>query len=309
MVDRLHVTWYYNFERENSKRTFPDVRNREMFSTDGDVVEMEMTINDPTFEDIQVEPNENSKPMDDLYPSIMFDVATSMVLVNLPMPYSFVPRQLIGIKDNGDNATRMYGIPMDLYQMALFDTSTTSLHEKGEFRYEEKFSSFGPFYNEESYVERSTHKQSINSTFWAQLSDFNTIVHIDTLSGALLFQKNVSVLLGVSDAAITSDVMVARRKGETNDILVFGASILPSAKRGEGFADLRKSHNIAKDSTSFVLGVDGSQWRLLWMFQTPNDLPVRGQIAGVPLFTQMNDILAVFTGNETVSKIFTITSK
>ncbi|XP_033757608.1 uncharacterized protein LOC117339989 [Pecten maximus] len=302
MVDRLHITWYFNFERETgSHKLF-----RERTRTNKFVVEMDM---DNTLDSPPEETDE------DLQPSLMFNVETSTVMVNLPPPEgSNAGPTLWGLKDDGDSATQLFRVTTGLKQMAMFDTSTTSVNALPEITKHRpdgvSAGMFGPF------PQRSSTSEEDGTSVWAILTTLATIVQVSPLTGVIQNSIEVSSLLKVQKAQITSNLMVARSSGSDSDVLIFGVEVATPSNTEEAreFLLLCKEHGLPVDLSvsTFVMGVSGVNGQLIWMVPLPDGMRAGGQIAGIPLTgpenDNPNDILVVFAGDDKSSTILAISS-
>ncbi|OWF49531.1 uncharacterized protein LOC110451769 [Mizuhopecten yessoensis] len=304
MVDRLHITWYFNFERETgSHKQFRERTGRNKF-----VEEMDMDNNMNMNTEEQVE---------DLQPSVMFNVETNTVMVNLPPPEgSNAGPTLWGLKDNGDTPTQLFRATAGLKQMAMFDTSTstsgTALPEMTKHRSDGiSAGRFGPF------PHGSKTSNDAGTDVWAVLTNLASIVQLSPLTGAIQKSVDVSTLLKVQKAQITSNLMVARSAGSNNDVLIFGVEVAippPNTEEARGFVLLCEEHGLPVNLSvsTFVMGVSGADGTLVWLVPLPDGLKAGGQITGIPLTgpenDDLNDILVVFAGNDKSSTVLAISS-
>ncbi|XP_060072987.1 uncharacterized protein LOC132552810 [Ylistrum balloti] len=304
MVDRLHITWYFNFERETGSRNQFRERVGDKF-----VVEMDMD------DGINIS---KEKQDEMIQPSLMFNVETNTVMVNLPPPEgSNAGPTLWGLKDDGDTASQLFRVTAGLKQMAMFDTSTMatgrSLPELTKHRPDVlSTGAFGPFPHR-----RITSKET-GTSVWAILTDLASVVQVSPMTGAIQKSIDVSMLLKVQKAQVTSNLMVARSSGSNNDVLIFGVEVStppPNTKEAHAFESLCKEHGLPVDPSisTFVLGVSGTDGQLIWMVSLPDGLKAGGQIAGIPLTgpenDDLNDILVVFAGDDESSTILAISSR
>ncbi|XP_069140754.1 uncharacterized protein [Argopecten irradians] len=298
MVDRLHITWYFNFERETgSQKLFRDRTENSDY-----VVEMDMDSSMDSAGDDS-----------DVQPSLMFNVETNTVMVNLPPPEnSNAGPTLWGIKDGGDDPTQLFRVTAGLKQMAMFDTSTSvsTLPEVTKHRPDGTASgAFGPF------PHRSRTSNQDGTHVWAVQTNEDTIVQISASTGEVVNTINVPSILKAQKAQITSNLMVARSSNSVEDVLIFGVEVTASQNMEEmqGFILLCKEHGLPVDDLTFVVGVSGSNGQLKWMVPLPDGLKAMGQIAGIPLTGPENedlkDILVVFAGDDESSKIIAISSR
>ena len=284
MTDRLDIAWYYNFEREDfsmhDNKKFTQSQNKE-----GD--------------------------MDyDIQPRLMVNTAEQTVYVSLPPPEGFLGQGtplLWAFRDKpaGQDPVLLFKLPVAIASMTIFDNSESESVTKN-IRVTEQSNSkknpWKPMTHRKGKV-RMRSSAPASPSLWALLQNKEQIVKISPNNGTVQKTVNISNILG-HDSMVTSEIMTMR-SSVGKDSLVFGAKLKTEFNNIDSLNinDVKISHlMVSENATSFVVCL--SEAELQWVIAVPDNLEIKGQIAGVKL--DKNDVLVAFASGTNSSVIFGI---
>lgn len=286
MVDRLHITWYYNFEREEGGRR-KEAKPRKF-------EEGVFDFNTNTNQDVIHSPDnvlrfKPSPPTVDGEPLIMADVQREIVYVILPAPEynADMGRMFWAIKDGGGNSTMLYKRTISAARMAMYEVNGSFKKQTSKLEGENKIKS-------SILLEKITKQETVNEVsnipVWLLAESRNLIYKIMPMDGSIASTFNLTSMLG-GQATVTSDIMVTRDSDNSMDSVIFGVTIMKPS------------------SQNYVISMDAGG-KINWMVPTPSNAAVIGQIAGIAAEgSNSADMFVAFgqtTGSDLTSVVFGI---
>lgn len=276
MMGRLETAWVYNFERLESK--IPVVR----------------------------EDQRSQQPLDEnqketgfgVAPQILINTDTNMIYVNLPPPEGSTnaPHLLWGFKDsaNGTDPDVIFKIPQPLSKFAIFESNNEPLDDKRRNRSWKTLDT-------PSRQSISTEKASL----WGVSINRKAILKLNPDDGTVTEQIILDSVLNMTSSVITSKLMVARKLDSTQDILIFGVQVSPTKNGKIVFQDLKSNKSARSSPKNYIVCLTGNT--VNWVYETPNNREVKGQIAGIRETSNGgSDMLVVFTSDSNESEIFAL---
>lgn len=259
MVDRLHIAWVFDFEDERSA-----VKSLENGKIEDKLLRNR---NDKT---LRFKPKRQEVQGD---PLIMANVQDEIIHVILPAPESNsnMPRLFWAIKD-GDNPTLLYKRTIYAARMSMYEVNGSSKRKPIRFATEKK-------------LLRNTAKSDSRKQFskeipvWLLAESRNVIYKVASMNGSIDGTFNLTSILD-GEVEVTSDIMVSREADDSIDNVIFGASVLNKDK-------ITQNYVVSMNSTGII------QWKV----QTPMNVCVIGQIAGIAAEGLNSDDLLVAFGN------------
>ncbi|XP_062567571.1 uncharacterized protein LOC134229798 [Saccostrea cucullata] len=278
MMGRLETAWVFNFERLD--RLGPLVGEYQ--------------------QNKQNARNENQEAGFGVAPQILKNTDTDMIYVNLPPPEGAIDalHLLWGFKDvaNGTDPDLIFKIPQPLSRIAMFESNSGPVVGK------RKNKNLGGKYKP------LTQRRKVNSaSLWGVSVNRKLILQLNPDDGTVKNQISLDSALNMTSSVVTSKIMVARSSGSSDDFLIFGVQVTPS-KTGEGVKGFRelKGRKTAMDSPKNYV-VSFRENKVNWVFETPNNREVKGQIAGVQRSSvDGSDLLVVFTSDSEESEVFAL---
>lgn len=278
MVDRLHITWYYNFEREEGGRR-KEAKSRKFeegvfdfnTNTKQDVIHSQDNV-------LRFKP---SPPTVDGEPLIMADVQREIVYVILPAPEynADMGRMFWAIKDGGGNSTMLYKRTISAARMAMYEVNGSFKKQTSNLEGENKIKS--------SILLEKIKQETVNEVsdipVWLLAESRNLIYKSMPMDGSIASTFNLTSMLG-GEATVTSDIIVTRDSDDSEDNVIFGATIMKAS------------------SQNFVISMDASG-KINWMVPTPSNVAVIGQIAGIAAEGSNSDDMFVAFGQTTGSDL------
>lgn len=259
MVDRLHIAWVFDFETESSG----------LKSTGNDIF-VDKPLRSENDKTLRFEPKRQEVQGD---PLIMANVQDEIIHVILPAPESNsnIPRLFWAIKD-GDNPTLLYKRTISAARMSMYEVNGSTKLKSIRFATEKK-------------VLRNTVKSAGRKQFskeipvWLLAESRNVIYKVTSMNGSIDGTFNLTSILD-GEVEVTSDIMVSREADDSMDKVIFGASVLNKDKIAQNYV-------ASMNSTGII------QWKV----QTPMNVGVIGQIAGIAAEGLNSDDLLVVFGN------------
>ncbi|XP_061189656.1 uncharacterized protein LOC133197570 [Saccostrea echinata] len=279
MMGRLETAWVFNFERLD--RLGPLVGEYQQNKQDAR--------------------NENQEEVGfGVAPQILKNTDTDMIYVNLPPPEGVTNavHLLWGFKDvsNGTDPDLIFKIPQPLSKIAMFESNSGPVVDKRKNKISGK-----------TYKPLTQRRKINNASLWGVSVNGKLILQLNSNDGTVKNQINLDSALNMTSSVVTSKIMVARSSDSSEDILIFGVQITPP-KTGDGSKGFRKlkGKNTAKDSPKNYV-VSFRENKVNWVFETPNNREVKGQIAGVQRSSvDGSDLLVVFTSDSEESEVFAL---
>ena len=216
---------------------------------------------------------------------------------------------LHGIKDRtGDSRNEiLFKKEISLAKMSMYVPSNVSLHYHTHNSNAFKFQKMTWKINDSQKYENinNDRKKLQESNIWGLETNLEILVEIDPVNGSAISSRNISKILG-KRAIITSDIMVSRKHYEASkEVLIFGVMKV-SFDESQVFAELCSRLGVADNSTCYMVQLDDME--VSWMVESPKDMKIMGQIAGVQnrLYGSngLKDLLVAFSGNSILSNIF-----
>lgn len=304
MIDRLHITWFMNFEKEvPSERDFIELQKTNghvsFFQKENDNKQKGLGSETLKFIPRRLYKRQASQPTT-AKSFVMYQSEQSMVYVYLSPPEadSNALPMLWGMKDAGDNSNLLFKVPLLLSSLATYRSNSDN-HKQGQ-----------------TNLKGRTDKMALDgghaseTPLWGVDGNGESVVKLSPESGSILKSINMSTLLKTPAKAV-SNIMVARDSDAGSDILITGVTV--SSKKDIKFLELCRQSNTSTDNTNYVIAFNEND--LLWMVATPNNTQVIGQIAGIPkpnpfgepkAQDDSRDELAVFAGTSEFSLVFSI---
>ncbi|XP_052103433.1 uncharacterized protein LOC127736908 [Mytilus californianus] len=249
MVDRLHISWYFDFEIEtdilakhkNGDTLIFDLKQSKQLNENNEKV-LRFKSRKQKIDDVQGDP------------LIMADSQRHSVYVILPSPEGKTDSQRTfwAIKDNGDSSSLSYKRFIPASRMAMYETNGSVINRKQK---EEKN------LQENTASRSSTLSKTTEIPVWLLAQKNNFIHKVIPLNGSVETTLNLSTILG-GEAEVTSDIMVSRKGDNEMDSLIFGVTVMGSI-----------NHNLVVS-----LHARGD---IQWKIKTPFNVSVIGQIAGI----------------------------
>jgi len=269
--DRITIAWYANFEREAPHRPSSRLYYRPGPHTLAQALRAA-----------------------DIKPSILWDSMGKMLFLSLPPPMLGIGQEpnaisrFIGIKDNGNDSEMAFQSDRNVVNMALYESNMKGPNKDGQ--------RIGP-------------QAGASDQLWVSLPDGKLV--------AISRNGNVSKVIDLSkmlnaNFTITSKMMTVKNKDVEEDFLIFGIHV-PS--KSDTFRRLAQqlSGGHRADSDYYIVGYDTPEnlgMPLAWMIPTPDNMPVTGQIVGVPgTEAGAKDRIIAFAGDDKAAKLFSIAAK
>ncbi|XP_071164920.1 uncharacterized protein [Mytilus edulis] len=202
MVDRLHTTWYFNFERED-----PETKNSRLSK------ELKANEKDTTLRFKPRQPVQGN-------PLLMANIQEEVIYVILPPPETNgdEPPMFWAIKDDGDDASLLYKRTISASRMAMYEING-SLKHKSKSNIKTKSKLFDAI--------SSKSVQEVAIPIWLLSESKSSIYKVNPTDGSIELTVNLtSVLEGVSE--VTSDMMVSRSDDKGTDNVIFGITLKTS---------------------------------------------------------------------------------
>jgi hypothetical protein len=275
MMGRLQTAWVFNFERLDSAGHVVSEDQPDQRASDEDQPEAGMGV----------------------APQILKNTDTHMIYVNLPPPEGATnaPHLLWGFNDleNGTDPDLIFKIPQPLSNFAMFESNTLPLDDKRRNRSWKTYSS--------SAESKGTEKAPL----WGVSTNRKLILKLNPDDGTVMKQIILDSVLNMTSAVITSKLMVARKMKSTEDILIFGVQITPTKTGKMEFQDLKSNRSSRSSPKNYVVCL--TENNVNWVYETPHNREVKGQIAGIRQTAKDgSDVLVVFTSDTTESEIFAL---
>lgn len=304
MIDRLHITWFMNFEKEVPfERDFIELQKTNghvsFFQKENDNKQKGLDSETLKFIPRRLYKRQASQPTT-AKSFVMYQSEQSMVYVYLSPPEadSNALPMLWGMKDAGDNSNLLFKVPLLLSSLATYRSNSDN-HKQGQTNLKER--------SDKMALDGG---HASETPLWGVDGNGESVVKLSPESGSILKSINMSTLLKTPAKAV-SNIMVARDSDAGSDILITGVTV--SSKKDTKFLELCRQSNTSTDNTNYVIAFNEND--LLWMVATPNNTQVIGQIAGIPkpnpfgepkAQDDSRDELAVFAGTSEFSLVFSI---
>ncbi|KAL4232282.1 hypothetical protein ACF0H5_009853 [Mactra antiquata] len=209
--------------------------------------------------------------------NVLWNSNTGSVYVALPPPYlskSITQRSFWGFRDAGDSPALSIRSDLDVIHMATFEADTSD---------DEKF-----------------HSINSDNDMWIATSDVK--LSSVKLDGKISRTIDVAALVG-ADVTMTSSLVLVRENDTDNDVLIFGANITKPSN-----SPLLRSIGVNLASKNFVLAIDTSAGKLLWVFSVPDDYEVKGQISGFSgaSYRELDQLIFYMENSKKTAKILSI---
>lgn len=198
MVDRLHISWYFNFEREEK------------------IISSEISKERDTT--LRFKPRQQVQGN----PLLMANIQEEVIYVILPPPETNadMPQMFWAIKDEGDNASLLYKRTISASRMAMYEVNG-SLKHKSKSNTKTRKSKLLDIISSKSV-------QEVVIPIWLLSESRSLIYKVYPTNGSIELAVNLTSMLGGA-AEVTSDMMVSRSDDKGIDNVIFGITVKTSS--------------------------------------------------------------------------------